>query len=106
MFYFLGKILFKKMFRSHLVDKFKSNLNKLESKKFELESLLLNGADQVREHCLELRVDVDLATETAILQFQQHRDFILKQISDYEAETVTSIQIGEKKRNELQILIK
>jgi len=79
------------VFRSDLVEKFKANLNELESKKAELEGILLNGADRVKEHCIELRLDVDLATETAIEEIRQHRDTILKQIDDYEAKTVALI---------------
>jgi hypothetical protein len=36
---------------------------------------------------------VDLATETAIEEIRQHRDTILKQNNDYEAETVALIQM-------------
>ncbi len=54
------------VFRSDLVEKFKANLNEIESRKTELEGILLNGVDRVKEHCIELRLDVDLATETAI----------------------------------------
>jgi len=66
----------------------------------------LNGADRVKEHCIELRLDVDLATETAIEEIKQHRDTILKQINDYEAKTVALIQIEVKTRNEFKSSIK
>jgi hypothetical protein len=72
-------------------------LDKIESKKTELKKILLNGADIVREHCIELRLEVDLATETAIEtaieEIKHHRDTILKQNNDYEAETVALIQM-------------
>ena len=74
-----------------------------------------------REHCFELCLDVDLATEviaeihsrldarlateTAIEKIQQQRDAILKQINDYEAET-NLIQIGETRVKRLQSLVK
>jgi len=32
-----------------------------------------NGADRVTEHCIVLRLDVDLATETAIEEIRQHK---------------------------------
>ncbi len=50
------------IFRSDLVEQFKTNLNKIETRKVELEKILLNGADRVKEHSIELRLDVDLAT--------------------------------------------
>ena len=80
------------MSRLNLIKKFKANLNQIVAKKVEMESLLLNGADQVRKNCLELRIDMDLATETAIAELQKHRDAILKQINEYETETVALFQ--------------
>ena len=90
------------MSRLDLIEKFKANLNQIGAKKVEIESLLLNGADQVREHCLELRIDVDLATETAIAELQKHRDAIIMQINDYEAETVALVQIEKNTRDEFE----
>ncbi len=81
-------------------------MNKIEAKKAELEGLLLNEADRVKEHCIKLRLDVDLATETAIEQIQNHRDTIINQIHDFEAKTVALIQIEEKTRNDTKSSIK
>jgi len=60
----------------------------------------------VKEHCIELRLDVDLATETAIEEIRQPRDTIIKQIDDYEAKTFALIQTEEKTRNEFESSIK
>ena len=87
------------VFRSDLVEKFKANLNEIDRKKVDLEKHLTNGANQVREHCIELRLDVDLATETAIAEIQGHREIILKQINDYEARTVGLIETEVKTRD-------
>ena len=42
--------------RSDLVEKFKANLNEIDKKQGDLEELFKNGADQLREHCIELRI--------------------------------------------------
>jgi len=94
------------VFRGDLVERFKANLNEIESRKVELEEILMNGADRVKEHCIELRLDVDLATETALEEIRQHRDTILKQIDDYEAKTVALIQTEQKTRSEFESSIK
>jgi len=98
------------VFRGDLVEKFKVTLNEVESKKAELEGILLNGAERVKEHCIELRMDVDLATETAIEtaieEINQHRDTIIKQINDYEAKAVLQFKTEEKTRNEFESSIK
>jgi hypothetical protein len=60
----LMKMTPAEVFRVELVENFKANLKEIESRKVELERLLYNGVDKVKEYCNELRVDVDLATET------------------------------------------
>ena len=47
----------------------------------------------MKEHCLELRCDVDLATDIAVRDIHEHRDLIIRQINEYEAKTVDSIEI-------------
>ncbi len=91
------------VFRSDLDEKFKENLSQIEPKKVEVDGILLN---RVKEHCIELRLDVDLATETAIEEIRQPRDTIIKQIDDYEAKTFALIQTEEKTRNEFESSIK
>ncbi len=66
----LMKTQLSEVFRCDLVEKFKANLNEIESRKTDLEGILLNGAYRVKEHCIELRLDVDLATEAAIEEIE------------------------------------
>jgi len=102
----LGAHKYEEVFRRDLVEEFKENLNKIYMKKAELEGILLNGADTVKEHCFEMRFDVDLVTEKAIEEIQQHRDKILKEINEYEAKTVALIKIEEKTRSKFESSIK
>ena len=106
-----------KISREDLVENFKANLTELESKKVEVERLLLNGPNIVSDHCFDLRLVVVLATETviaeidsrletAIAEIQQKRDAILKEINDYEAKTVALSQVEGNKRNEFEESVK
>ena len=71
--------------RSDLVKKFKANLKDINLKKAEFKEIdLFNGADRVKEHCIDLRIDVDLETKTAIALIHRQRDYILKEIDCYE----------------------
>jgi len=111
------KILPDEVYRCDLVEKFKANLNELNDKKMHLEKLLATAVDQVKEHCLELRLDVDLTTELAIEEINKqrdsiikdiktHRETIIKEIDDYEAKTVGLIETEENTRNVFKDSIK
>ena len=52
----------------------------------------------IREHCLEICLDVDLATEVAI--GKASTGAILKRINNYENETIALIKIGDETRNQ------
>ncbi len=95
-----------KVFRSALVEQFTANLNKLESKKTELDKILTVGVDRVKEHCIEVRLDVDIAAETVIEQLKHHRDMILKQIDEHETRTVASFQAGAEEIDEFRKSVK
>jgi len=108
----LKKLLEKKpveVFRSGLIEEFKNNLSLIESNKLELEDLILNGVEKVKEHCIGLRLDVDLATESAIsaltLKMQQHRDMLIKQIDEYETKTIAIARGETAVKGELQKII-
>jgi hypothetical protein len=88
------------VYRSSIVEK--ANLKYIETKTKELKYDLLNGADKVKGYCIELRINVDLATEIGHRDINAHRDTILGQINAYEAETIGSIQMGTKAREGFQ----
>jgi len=90
------------VYRSDLVEDFKLNLNKIQQKKSDLETCLETGVDKVKEHCIELRLDVDLATETAVEEIKQHRETVIKQINEYEENTISLIKNEEKTKNEFK----
>lgn len=53
---------------------------------------LKNSIDHLKEHCLEIRGDIDLATETKIQEIQVHRDELLQKVDEYEKEKIIMIQ--------------
>ena len=88
-----------------IIQRLKTNLKKIQSQKVEMENSLLNGVDEVKEHCLELRISVDLATEIAHRDINLHRDELLKEIADYENKTAVHVHIEEEKREEFTNVI-
>ena len=84
------------VYRGDLVEKFKSNLKEIEAQKIKIEYILKNSVDMIKEHCIELRCDVDLATEMLIRDIQKQRDVMIQQIDDYEAKTIELLQTDNK----------
>ena len=60
----------------------------------------------MREHCLNIRGDVDLATEKHIQDIQDQREEIIKKINDYEEKTIQSIQNENVNRANFEKTIK
>lgn len=76
--------------QSDLVKKFKANLKDINLKKAEFKEITVNpwnvegDYDRVKKHCIDLRIDVDLETKTAIALIHGQRDDILEEIDRYE----------------------
>ena len=49
------------------------------------------GSDKLSEYCLDLRMDVDLATELRFQQIHEQREDIFKQIEEYKNERLREI---------------
>ena len=77
---------------SEMAEELKLNLNDINSRKLKLENGLKNSIDQLREHCLNIRGDVDLATEKHIQDIQDQREEIIKKINDYKEKTASPEQ--------------
>lgn len=76
------------VYRSELALTLKSNLNDIQAHLNNLASDLNNGIDKIKEHCIELRREVQLRTEQKILEVNQLNEMLIQQIDDYEEECV------------------
>ena len=91
----LQKILDKspsEVYRGETVEELKVNLNDINSRKLKLENGLKNSIEELQEHCLKIRGDVDLATEKHIQDIQDQREEIIKKINDYKEKTASPEQ--------------
>jgi len=59
-----------------------------------------NGLDQIKEHCIELKNDVQLASEEAIQQINDYNDEFIKEIENYEMECIQSFKSVEVNKEE------
>jgi len=79
------------VYRGDIIEKFKCNLEFIETGVRKMENDLKNSIDKVKEHFFEVRCDIDLATETAIEQIKHHGNELIELANDYEKKTIASI---------------
>ena len=76
------------VFRGDNVNSLKSNLNDIQKAINELSFGVDNGVDYIKEHCLNLRAEVQLVTETVINEVNEMSEKMINQINSYEQERI------------------
>ena len=84
----------KEVYRSRLVELLKDKLSEIRNKITSISFGINNSVDTINEYCKELRSDVQLATEEAIQQLNEHSDQLILQIENYENESIQSCQLN------------
>ena len=60
-----------------------------------------NGIENIKEHYSDLRSDVQLATEEAIVQINEHNKKTIKTIDKHEKETIQAYLLNQAHKNEV-----
>ena len=94
------------VYRGKMIEDLKVILKEIQSKRKEFEYLLNNGLEKISETCLEMRTDVQLATESAILRINELSEAMLKEIGEYEKECVNSFHANKINKDEFALFIK
>jgi hypothetical protein len=68
------------VYRSKESEQLKLNLTKIETLLNELSFDMGHGVDKIKEHCIELRIQVQLAVEHKIQEINEFNDAFIKQI--------------------------
>ncbi len=84
------------IWRGKKYEKLKINLIKIESLINELKLNFENGADQVKEYCQEQRRLVQLATEKKIQELQTINEKLIKEIDEFETESIDTLLNGNE----------
>jgi hypothetical protein len=79
------------------------NIHKIQSR-FKLG--IDNRSDLINEHCIELRSDVQLATEEVILQVNDFSSKIIKEIDEYEKESIVFNKTNPVSLDQFDTIIK
>jgi len=59
---------------------------------------LNHGTDVIKDHCIELRRQVQLATETSIQKIYQFNETMIKKVDDFELESFLAYTSLNKER--------
>ncbi len=76
------------VYRSQNVETLKTNLNEIRLHLDKLEYDFNNGIDIIKEHAIELRTLLQLATEQSILDLHKFNEIMIKTIDNYEIECI------------------
>jgi len=74
--------------RGSAYDSLEKSLNNIQKKKMQFKLGIENRNDSINEHCVELRSDVQLATEELILQINDFSSKMIEEIDEYENELI------------------
>lgn len=91
--------------RSDSVRTLKLRLNDLQVRIDQLKFGLNNGADKIKEHCINLRSEVQLATELIVKQIYDFNDEFIEKINLYEKECVEGLEANKEDKDEYLKLI-
>jgi len=95
----------KEVYRSQEAESLKSNLNEMRKAIDSFTNCLNNGADNVKEHCIELRRLVQLSSEQKIAEINQLNDVFIKQIDQYQAKCIQNCTTNNTIRSKFLIMI-
>lgn len=79
------------VYRSRESELLKTNLNQLESLATDVKFDLDNRGDKVKDHCIELKRQVQLATEQKIQEINEFNKKFLKEVDQYEKECIQKL---------------
>ena len=91
----------KEFYRGEATEKLKLSLKDIEQKIKQISFSLKNGVDQMQVYFMDLRSEVQVTTEEAILHLKEFNQELINQINIAERDCLASIQSNEKARQEL-----
>lgn len=88
------------IYRGRDAEIFKANLNEVQIQISELEQNILKGIDKIKDHCHQLRVQVQQATNEKFEELNKMSACLIKQIDSYEKECIqNAINVEEYKQS-------
>ncbi len=95
----------RKVSRGREYDSLQKLLNEIQKNRNSIEFGVENSADFVKEHCIELRTNVQLATEEVIQQVNDLSAKMIEEINEYEKEMIEFNKTNSKSLDDFKKLI-
>ena len=92
--------------RGETYDSLKKLLNEIEKKCSIIKLGIKNSTDLVKEHCIDLRSDVQLKTEEAIQQINDMNSKLIEEIDEYEKELIEFNKTNSKSLDSFNAIVK
>ena len=92
--------------RGEAYDSVKKLLNEIEKKRSIIKLGINNRTDLVKEHCIDLRSDVQLKTEEAIQQINDINSKLIEEIDEYEKELIEFNKTNSKSLDTFNAIVK
>jgi PIN domain nuclease of toxin-antitoxin system len=92
----------EEVYRGKEVKQLKENLEIIQEDINKFSFGIYNGIDKIKGLCLDLRNKVQLKTEEAIEQLNEHNKQMITEIEEFERECIKSYQANEKANNEFK----
>lgn len=80
------------VYRGESIEKLKTNLKDIQNQITSLTFDMNHGIDKIKEHCSNLRIDIQLASESATQQLNEITDSMVNKINNYEKDCIEKFQ--------------
>lgn len=84
------------IYRGRDAEIFKANLNDVQMQISELETTILKGIDKIKEHCHQLRIQVQQAASEKFEEINRMTSSLMRQINNYEKECIQNAIVDEE----------
>lgn len=91
------------IYRGEHVESLITNIRYVENELKKLDFELNNGSDVIKDHCIELRRQIQLTTETNIQKIYQLNELMIKQIDEFESATSRSYSTLSKEKLNVEL---
>jgi hypothetical protein len=95
-----------KVSRGEAYNSSKKLLNEIQKKRSIIKLGIDNSTDLVKEHCIDLRSDVQLKTEEAIQQINEINSKMIEEIDEYEKEFIEFNKTNSKSLDQFNSIVK
>jgi hypothetical protein len=67
----------------------------------DLQFSVKNGIEKIKEECIKVKNHVQLVTDQAIQQINEHSDEFIEEINEYEKDSISDYKLNEDKTSSI-----